>query len=176
MRKVTAVAVVIGLIAFSSGVFAEEIQKPAATKLKNGITNYHQTGPIDPKDAGKYGMDSSIKKKKLDNYPSATIGEAFGKYSYFKTGDWKVTQLQNHKTYVDFTGMFKKGFFDFMMLDKNVSQQGVEIKFVVYEDGRLAVAMISKVQIVTNGMVRRYPIEDIKTILDKIYANKEIKF
>ncbi len=176
MCKTTSVIAVIVSIIISASVFAEELKKPSAGKLKNEITNYHQTGPIDPKDAGNYGMDNSVKKKKLDNYPSVTIGEAFGKYSYFKTGDWKVTQLPVHKTYVDFTGMFKKDFFSFMSSDKGVSQQGVEIKFVVYEDGRLAVAMISKVQIMTDGMIKRYPIEDAKSILDKIYANKEIKF
>ena len=175
MHFVTA-ALVIVLIFISSGVFADEVKNPSSGRRNNEITNYHQTGPIDPKDADNYGMDNSIKRKKLDSYPATTIGEAFNKYRYFTKSDWKVTSLPTHKTYIDFTGLFKKGFFDFITLEKGVAQQGVEIKFVVFEDGRLAVAMISKVQIMADGMVRRYPIADTKSILDKIYSNKEIKF
>lgn len=174
MFKVTVLAVILS-IAMSCGALANEVKSLHGNTPKE-ITNYHQSGPIDAKDAGKYGMDNSIKKKKLDNYPVATIGEAFEKYRYFETRDWKVTQLPSIKTYIDFTGMFKKGIFTFMSMDKGVSQQGVEIKFVVYEDGRFGVAMISRVDIMTDGMIKRYPLGDTKTILDKIYANKEIKF
>lgn len=175
MFKVTVIVVFLS-IAASYGAFADETKSPRGGKLNGEITNFHQTGPIDAKDAGKYGMDASVKKQKLVNYPTVTIGEAFDKYQYFETREWTVTQLPAHKTYIDFTGMFKKSIFSFMSSEKGISRQGVEIKFVVYEDGRLAVAMISKVDVLTDGMIRRYPLEDTKTILDKIYANNEIKF
>ncbi len=175
MFKVT-MRVVVFSIALTTVAYANEAMSPHGTKPKNEMTNFHPAVLIEPKDASKYGMDNSIKKKKLDNYPAATIGEAFGSYRFFKTKDWKVTQLPSTKTYIDFTGMLKKGLFSFFTMDKGVSKQGIEIKFVVYEDGRFGVAMISKLDVMTDGMIKRYPLSDTKSILDSIYANKEINF
>lgn len=173
MFKVSVLAVIVSLM-FTCVALANEAKNPMG-KSAGGITNFHQ-GVIDPKDAGKYGMDNTIKTKKLDSYPQATIGEAFDTYRYFETRDWKVTQLPTTKMYIDFTGMFKKGFFSFLTMNKGVSKRGVEIKFVVYSDGKFGIAMISKVEITTDGMIKKYPLADQKEILDKIYANKEIKF
>lgn len=169
-------SVVILIIVMTLRVSADEMRSTYIRVPKGEITNFHQTRPIEAKDAGKYGMENSIKSKKLDNYPTMKIGEAFEKYSYFEARTWKVTQLSPLKTYIDFTGMFKKNYFSFASAKKGVSQQGVEIKFVVYENGRFAIAMISKVEILTNGMINRYPLENTKAILDNIYGNREITF
>lgn len=175
-NKATAVAVILAM-SFSTGVFADDT-KDTSGMIGNKMNNsgYHQAGTAETKATSKNGMQDVIKSKKLDKYQSATIGEAFEGYRFFETKEWKVTKLPNAKFYIDFTGIFKKSFFSVFSMEQSVSRQGLEIKFVVYEDGRFGIAMISKVHVMTDGMIKRFPLDDTKSILDKIYANKEIKF
>jgi hypothetical protein len=173
MYKVTILTLVISVL-ISFGASASE-PKVNSMPSSRDMSGFHDTAKLSAKDAVS-GLDVSIKNKKLDNYPMATIGEAIGNYQYFSKRDWKVTQLPYGKIYVDFTGMFKKGFFSFLTLGKGVSQRGLDVKFVIYSDGRFGVAMISRVEVTADGVTKTYPIEDTKAILDKIYGNKEIKF
>lgn len=174
MYKIVVIAAAFSVVV-AHGAFAKsEAIVPA--KSISGMTSFH--GPVeDSKKSAGFKLDRSVKKKKLVNYPQSTIGDAFDGYHFFAQRDWVVTQsTSGNKIYVDFTGMFKKGFFSFLTSDKGISQRGLTIKIVIYPDGEMGVAMVSKIEVTTDGMRKIVPLEDAKSILDKIYTNQEVVF
>ena len=117
-------------------------------------------------------LSAVIKEKKLSNYPDVTIGDVFSNYKYFSKVEWQEYQSASGKIYIDCTGQLKKkGFWN------NVhNQQAVEVKFVVYPTGDFGVVMVSRIDYKNKGKIEKYPVADIKGVIDRIYANKEISF
>lgn len=156
--------------------------------LASGCTKESSNIPAKPHGEGKplnnNVMDISnsdgakvFKDKKLADYPSATIEEAFGRYAFLTKKEWKVQSSPRGKNvYIDFTGWFDSKTIDSSAKKDNVRERGVEVKFVVYPDGSFRAAMVSKLEIKADGKRYAYPYEDLSDVLVKIYANQEIRF
>lgn len=113
-----------------------------------------------------------IKRKKLQNYPSATIGDAFSKYKYFSKVEWQEYQASSGKIYINCTGhLKKKGFWNMVH-----HPQAVEVKFVVYPTGEYGVLMVSRIDYNNDGKNEKYPLADMNGVLKRIYSNQEISF
>lgn len=158
-----------------SGVWAKD-GRENQTRLNPDIAVYHGGEEPATKNAPKSGMVDGIKKQKLAMSTSRTIGYVFDGYRHFANKEWAETRLLGGKSYVTFTGWEKPGIFSFFSKKAGKSKRGIEVLFVVYPTGDFGVAMVSKVEISTDGKINKYPQLDQKGILEKIYANKEIRF
>ena len=105
-----------------------------------------------------------------------TVGKAFDDYSHVTKKEWKETHAANGKIYIDFTGWLEGISLGIDAVKKGISQQGIEVKFVINPDGTLFVGMVSRLEATTDGKVSAHPLENGKAVLDSIYANKEISF
>ncbi len=126
--------------------------------------------------ASNEGIVGAIKEKTLADYPTSTIGNAFDTYRYFDKREWKETRSSDGKIYVDFWGWFNTATLDAASVKNGIVARGVAAKFVVYRDGAFNLAMISKIETRADGKMYVYPLADKKSIMDAIYANKEISF
>lgn len=142
---------------------------------KNMNTSMHAAVKPKPGEE-KSGLAEAVKKKKLLDYPSKTIGEAFDSYSYFNKREWSETFAANGKIYIDFIGWFNTNRLNAQNIKNGISAKGVEIKFALNPDGPFFAAMVSQVEVKTDGKTYKYPLPDIKNVLDSIYANKDISF
>ena len=142
---------------------------PAA---RSGSLSPHGTGAQSTESPG--GMVAVIKNIKLDGYPGIKIGEVFERYRHFNKKEWVETKGLNGNLYVDFYGYSSPGWFDFDKKKAGVASRGIEVKFAIYPNGSYSLAMVSKVEVLSDGKTMRYPLSDIKRVLDAIYANKKI--
>lgn len=118
-----------------------------------------------------------FKDKKLADFPSVSIGDAFDRYTFLTKKEWKVQSSSRGKNvYIDFTGWFDSKTIDNSEKKDGVRERGVEVKFVVYPDGSFRAAMVSKLEMKADGKRYAYPHGDLNGVLAKIYANQEIKF
>lgn len=127
-------------------------------------------------DAVPQGMAGVIQDVTLPGYKEMKVGEAFGRYRYFKKKVWSEARGANGNYYVDFIGSTPAGWFDFKSRKEGISARGVEVKFVIHSDGVYGVGMVSKIEVKPDGKTYRYPLADTKRILDAIYANRKISF
>lgn len=146
----------------------------SSTKLKKGdITMHPELKPRAGEE--KSGLAEAIKKQTLPDYPTKTIGKAFGEYSYFSKKEWNESFAGRGKIYVDFIGWSKPSLFDPQDIKNGISAKGIAIKFVINPEAPFYIGMVSKVEVKTDGKTYTYPLPDVKAIIDSIYENKEIK-
>lgn len=126
------------------------------------------------KDVAGSGMAVVLRNKTLAGYESITIGNAFEGYKYFTKKEWKETTSQNGKIYIDFIGWVDSKALDAATIKAGISARALDVKFVINPDGSFFVAMMSKIDVKTDGKLYGYPLEDKDGMLAKIYANKEI--
>lgn len=119
-----------------------------------------------------------VRKKSLPDYPAMSIGKAFDSYAFMTKKKWTETRVANGTIYVDFSGWFANKSIDVDSIRKGVAAQGLGIKFVIAPQGQFFVAMVSKLEAMTNGTVVSYPVPEsgFKTIFDCIYSDKELAF
>ena len=122
------------------------------------------------------GLVDFIRKQKLVNYQSMTIGRAFDAYRHVKRKEWKEASSNSRKIIIDFIGWFDPSILGKNDIKNGVTGSGIDITFVVEPDGSFYVFMVSKIVSRADGTVSRTQSGDIKGILDKIYANKKIIF
>lgn len=175
MMRMVVVLVLAGLLSLGGTVYAMpglEGQRGAASP--SGLVSPHGGG--NGAMTRPEGMAGVIQDAKLAGYKDVKIGEAFGKYRHFKKKVWSETRGTNGNYYVDFVGTTPAGWFDFKSRKEGISSKGIEIKFVIHPNGTYGVGMVSKVEAKTDGKTYRYSLSDINSILDAIYANKEISY
>ena len=120
------------------------------------------------------GLINGIKRGKLVNYQSATIGTAFDSYKYLTNKKWKAESLKNQYITVDFTGWFGPDTLNENDIKDGVTGKGIDVKFVINSDGSYYVLMISKLEAKADGKVYGSELQDSTGILKNIYANKKI--
>lgn len=147
-------------------------KKPVTHTDKSNSKSVH--GNYTSSDVPGEKMLVAIKGKALTTYPNVKVGDAFDGYRYLADKTWVVTYGSNSRMYVDFTGWFDPKTLDKAAIASGVKKRGLEIKFVIVPSGSFYVAMVSKADSAADGTIVRYPLPDIKGILDAIYANKEI--
>jgi hypothetical protein len=120
------------------------------------------------------GLVNAIKKGKLVNYQSTTIGNAFESYKYLTKKEWKSESLKSRHFTVDFTGWFGPDTLNDSDIKNGVTGKGINVKFVINTDGSYYVFMVSKIESSSDGKVSVYELQDSAGILANIYANKKI--
>lgn len=133
-------------------------------------------GTKDDKAPVSNGLVDVLKGKSLTDFPAATIGQAFDGYAFFSKKEWRETRTSTGKAFVDFNGWFKSNSTGLFGGKGEESVKGIQVKFAVYPDGSYGVVMASKIVKKADGTDSYEPIPDSKSVLDKIYANKEISF
>ncbi len=148
----------------------------ACTKDETGSQDKHNAGPSgQPTGAVSTtpGLVNGIKRGKLVNYPSATIGTAFESYKYLTNKEWKL-ERQSRYFIVDFIGWFEPGTLNENDIKDGVTGKGLDVKFVINPDGSYYVLMVLKIETRADGKAYRSELQDSAGVLDKIYANKKI--
>lgn len=169
-RRVVAI-LVLGAVSLVAGACSRESGEGAVGHGSERQAQRDET-PSSPKE----GFVEVVKEIKLPGYTTSNIGDAFNNYRYFGSRKWRETRFPDGKIYIDFWGWFNTSKFDVALINNGITARGVEIKFVIYPDGAFRVAMISKIESRVDGKISAYPLEDKKSIMDAIYANKEITF
>lgn len=151
--------------------------KEAPEEPQKKVVTGHGGTPVTvtPQKNAEQATIVALKNNKLVDYSQKTIGEAFGSYQFFEKKEWRETRLKGGKIYIDFIGLNPVGAI-FTKNDENLAATGVAVKFVIYLKGDFNVAMISKLEVMKDGKINAFPVEDKKQLLDAIYANKEITF
>ncbi|UPU36734.1 hypothetical protein M1B72_03220 [Geomonas paludis] len=167
MRKMVSAALLLTL-ALAGGAFAA--LPPAGAKPAQ-VVNPHGASGAQPLAGG--GLAEVIRSATLNNYRSMKVGEAFDRYSHFKVKAWREARGAAGTIYVDFCGSTPTGFLDFKTRREGITSKGVEVKFVIYPNGEYGIVMVSKT-VVKDGRTTRYPMPDIKGVVDAIYANKKL--
>ncbi|MFZ4858151.1 MAG: hypothetical protein ACOYL3_17315 [Desulfuromonadaceae bacterium] len=121
------------------------------------------------------GMVEAVKKQTLANYASTTVGTAIDSYRYFSKKEWQESRNSKGTFYVDFTGWLDTNTSTPQSIKEGIAGRGVQIKFVIYENGSFGVAMISKVESKTDGRLYVSPLAS-GDVLDSLYANKPMMF
>ncbi len=158
-----------------AGCTQESDRAPQAAQNKN-------TRPLAPHGVAQKGappeqyLADTIREQKLPDFGTTSIGTVFDRYEYFDSREWKETKNSVNKVYVDFRGLFKSKSLNIKVINKGISREGVEVKFVVEPDGAFYLAMVSKIEITLDGKMMRFPREDGKRILEQIYRNRELTF
>lgn len=171
MQILVVVAILCGSL-IVSGCTDRAIDPAKKSDVKSEM-NVHGGGA---KESDSVGFREVIKKQTLPAYPAMSIGKAFDDYSHFAKKEWKETQGANGTMYIDFTGWMHGNPLSINQIKNGVSQQGVEIKFVIKREGAFFVGMVSKLEAKTDGKVYAEALVDGKAVLDSMYANKKIKF
>ncbi len=152
----------------------------ACSKNDSKVVGVHGANPHGQQDnatdSPELGFADVIKSKKLADYSTSSIGDAFGTYRFFDKREWRETKSSDGKVYVDFWGWFNAAVLDDASTKNGIVARGVEVKFVIYPDGAFNLAMISKIEARTDDKVYVYPLADKKRIMDAIYTNKELAF
>lgn len=156
-----------------SGCINENVNAPAEQNAQGQGKASGNTGKDDP----NFEVLSVFKGKKMADFPSSTIGEAFDRYTFLTKKAWSFQRSpQNKNIYIDFVGWFDSKSINNGGKKQSTTGKGLEIKFVVYPDGSFSAAMASILEMKNDGKRYAYPIDGLNDILTKIYANKELKF
>lgn len=141
-----------------------------SSNKKNVVTSEQKSGA----EASNNGLIEFIKKQKLVNYPSSTIGNAFDSYKYLLKKEWKLEAQNNGKFTVEFIGLLEPKTLNDNEGKDLVTSKGIIVTFVVEPNGSFYVFMVSTFESHSNGNVSRSQVKDIAGVLADIYANRKI--
>ncbi len=172
--RFTSIAMMIILSIWSGGCSQHAENKVQQQVPKTSLVH----GTPSKQGAGEVGMVAVVKKQVLTGYESAPIGKAIEGYHFFTKKEWSESRNSKGTFYIDVTGWLDASTLDLDSIKEGVAARGVQIKFVIYENGSLSVVMVSKVEAKTDGKIYADPMEDSKAkqVLDRIYANKKMAF
>jgi hypothetical protein len=170
MRPLFYVVLIVTVSIIAGGCAQQEIEKPPQRNQPN--PGPHGAVPVE-KGEGFVGV---VKKQFLASYTTTSVGAAIDGYQYFAKKEWKESRNSKGTTYVDFTGWLVKSTLDKLSIKDGVAARGLQIKFVIYENGSFGIAMMSKIEAKTDGKLYAYPLDNSKALLDSIYSNREITF
>ncbi|MFZ4855023.1 MAG: hypothetical protein ACOYL3_01380 [Desulfuromonadaceae bacterium] len=145
----------------------KSIKKPFHGDMKTGASSV----------PGSLGI-AALKNNHLEVSATKSIGEAFDSYKYAITKEWRETSSESGPHYIDYICWFHISPVSSVAIREGVVKRGLEIKFVVRGDGETYIALISRIDIKSDGM-RSVSIIDppeIKKIVTAIYENREITF
>jgi len=179
--------VAIGIIALSlaacSKVNEEKSPTTVAPKAKFRNTNkmnrpYHGDLELTSSTVPISLVLKSLKKNHLDISSTKTIGDAFDSYKYAIKSEWRETPTNGGSYYIDYICWFHVSPVSYASLKEGIVKRGLEIKFVVHEDGETFIAMGSRIDIKSDGMLYTTPLEapELKKNVTAIYENREITF
>lgn len=121
-------------------------------------------------------MIDILKNRKLQSHPSITIGKAFDSYSHFSKIEWKEFRDPSGKFYYDCTGKLKKKLFGFLTDKDGIASRSLEVKFLITSDGDYGAVLATWITNYKDGRVERKVDSDLKGVIEKIYANRELPY
>lgn len=145
----------------------KSIKKPFHGDMKTGA----------PALSGSPGI-AALKSNHLEVSATKSIGEAFDSYTHAITKEWRETSSESGPHYIDYICWFHISPVSPAAIREGIVKRGLEIKFVVRGDGETYIAMISRIDIKSDGMRSVSVIDppEIKKIVTAIYENREITF
>ncbi|MDA8241073.1 MAG: hypothetical protein M0Z67_11980 [Nitrospiraceae bacterium] len=163
MRKLLLLLLIVGLIL-------------GAGACKKGVTDSPDKQKVEKPAAGtpNAGLIDFIKKQKLVNYQSTTIGNAFDSYSYLTKKEWKVEQQKSGPFTIDFIGWFGSDALKDEDIKKGVTGKGLDVMFVIEPNGSFYAFMASILEARNDGKIYRNQLADTAGVLAKIYGNQKI--
>lgn len=126
-------------------------------------------------ETGNAGIIDFIKRQKLVNFSSTTIGNAFDSYKYAATKEWKATFLKGSYTAVDYIGWSDLSSLNDSDRSNGITGRGFNVTFVIQPDGAFYVYMVSSIESRSDGKLYRTQQYDAAGVLADIYANRKIK-
>lgn len=120
------------------------------------------------------GMVDVLKNNKFAGHESATIGGAFESYKFLSDKKWTEKALPGGAVQIDFTGWFDAKALNNQDVRDGIKIKGLEVKFVVENNGSYYVLMITSLVVRSDGSVYRSILSDTAGILKNIYSNREI--
>lgn len=121
------------------------------------------------------GLVEVLKEKRLADFQSLTIGEAFDSYSYLTEKVWVTDALKSGHVIVDFRGWFKKSDLNEDDQKRGVRRKGLEVKFVIEPSGAYYVLMVSRLELISEDNIIKSEYPDIKAILSRIYSKQKVE-
>jgi hypothetical protein len=120
----------------------------------------------------------SLKGNHLNVNQAKTIGDAFDSYKYVSKKEWRDTTVTKGPYFLDYIGWFDVSPLSSAALREGIVKRGLDVKFVVHEDGVAYVSMVSRFEIKTDGLMymTNYNPQEIEKIVTAIYENREITF
>jgi len=122
------------------------------------------------------GIVEILKNRKLANYPSVTIGNAFDSYKFLVKKEWKLETRKSGQFTVEFTGLLEPNTLNDNDRKDGVTSKGIIVTFIIEPNGSFYVFMVSKIESRSDGNVYRNQVNDIAGILADIYANRKLSF
>ena len=169
------VTMTIGVLVFTAACTKGGVDSSDKKVVENSVQSTEAKTP-------NAGLVDAIKKGKLANYQSKTIGNAFDSYKYLTKKEWMASTLKSRHITVDFIGWFEpNAWFDPNSLtDKDIKNgitgRGINVKFVIEPNGSYYMFMVLKIESRSDGKVYGYELQNSAGILANIYANKKIRF
>ncbi len=84
----------------------------------------------------------TVKDGTLNFDNSITVGEAFDKYSYFTSTNWKNFETSNGRKIVEVTGDFNNEYIKLMGWTKQFAQASLTVQFKINKDDTFEVSAI----------------------------------
>ena len=177
------IILMIPLLAYSQGFEVQSTFSPSPSlrsKDKKDLLKIPFHGdlkPVDPALMNRVIVDA-LKNRTLSFNTSKTIGEAFDSYQYSTKKIWREVHTVSGPYFVDCTLSFPVHPLSMLSFKEQLVVRKLEIKFAVHETGESYIAMITRFDTKTDGMIytHRYSPLEIEQIVKAVYENREITF
>ncbi|MDA8104996.1 MAG: hypothetical protein M0Z71_06395 [Nitrospiraceae bacterium] len=166
MRKSFLLPLAIGIILIIGACTKWGADAPGKQNSENSVHSSAEKADV--------GLVGVLKKKKLANYQSTTIGNAFDSYQYLTKKQWKTASLKSGQTTIDFIGWFGSDALKDEDIKKGVTGKGLDVMFVIEPNGSFYAFMASMIESKSDGKIDRVQQIDTAGVLAKIYGNQKI--
>lgn len=157
--KNVALFIMLGVLVFGLTACTKKVDEGTETKSKTPIAD-------------------SLKKMKLNGYQGKTVGEAFDAYSKAVAREWQEVGGRANRYYIDYICWFDEKSVLPEHRKQAIVKRGIDIKFVVSEEGEAYIAMATKLFMKADGKIQSelFKVEEVPNIVKAIYENKNVEF
>ncbi len=122
----------------------------------------------------------TVKDGTLNFDNSITVGEAFDKYSYFTSTNWKNFETSNGRKIVEVTGDFNNEYIKLMGWTKQFAQASLTVQFKINKDDTFEVSAIGFNVVGMNGETKEIDagsgmsVLKLNNMLKELYNDKPL--
>ena len=155
----------------------ETVTADAPKKRPQGM-KFHGDGADSTVKVTRTPVADLIKKKKLNAFPQKTIGDAFDSYTKAISKEWKDDLGRDGRYYVDYICWFDGKTVTPEERKSGVAKKGLDLKFVIHEDGEAYISVAIKLFQKEDGTVQTgyFAANEIGKVVEDIYNNKELNY
>lgn len=120
---------------------------------------------------------AALRKSRLNGYPKKSVGEAFDAYSRVVSKEWQEDFGKDGKLYVDYICWFDGKAVSDPLRKTGTVKTGLDVKFVIEENGDAYIAMASKLYMLSDGKVQStvLSLTEVTKIVDAIYNDRALE-